>query len=173
MAARGLLSSSQTINFQPSHCTFDLRMLVLCCAPCKTSPPAVSKSIWGGRGQPVCKLLLFPNQAPQRWREISSHPELLSFMVSSIYRSLQIPKSVFRQACPQCGSPGLVIFMEQRECQHSWRSMILAYEIRGAQHAEGHIHRDRNMLWIQGFGAEGSCAVNPVHWICFFRLIHP
>ena len=51
--------------------------------------------------------------------------------------------------------------------------LILAYEIRGAQHGKGHIHRDRNMLCIQGFGAEGSCAVNPVHWICFFRLIHP
>ena len=51
--------------------------------------------------------------------------------------------------------------------------LILAYEIRGAQHAEGHIHRDRNMLWIQGSGEEGSCAVNPVHWICLFRLIHP
>lgn len=94
MAAQGLLSSSQTINFQPSHHTFDLRMLVLCCAPCKTSPPAASKSIWGGCGQLVCKLLLPPNHAPQKWREISSHPELLSFMVISIHRSLQIPKSL-------------------------------------------------------------------------------
>lgn len=30
----------------------------------------------------------------------------------------------------------------------------------------------RNILWIQGFGAECSCAMNPVHCRCFFRLIH-
>ena len=123
MPAQGLLSSSQTINFQPSHHIFDLRMLVLYCAPGKTNPPVVSKNIRGGCRQLVCKLLLPPNHAPRKWREISSYPELLLFMVISIHRSLQIAKPVSWQACPQCGSPGLVIFIEHRECQHSWRSI--------------------------------------------------
>lgn len=177
MPAQGLLSSSQTINFQPSHHTglVDLRMLVLCCTPGKTNPLVASKgNIWGGGVDSWFASCCFPQ--PKHPRNGGRFPPTLNYyclwllVYIGVFRipSLSLGKPVHSAAVQVWlflyGAQGV---STQLEVNWSWPMKLEVPSM-----SKGHIPRDRNMLWIPRALEQKVAVLWILFWTCFSRLIH-